>query len=149
MRCPYCGATESRVLDSRPADQGSTIRRRRSCESCNERFTTYERVEPVLLVEKRSGRTEAFQVAKVRAGLEAALAGRPVSQARIDDLVDQVEAAARSRGPVVPSEALGTMVLERLRRLDEVAYVRFASVYKGFKAASDFETELADLERRR
>jgi transcriptional repressor NrdR len=101
------------------------------------------------LVGKRNGRTEPFDVAKVRAGLERALADRPVPASRIDTIVEEVEAAAHLRGPVVLSTVVGTLVLERLRRLDEVAYVRFASVYKDFQDVGDFEAEVASLEKRR
>ncbi|HKZ24916.1 MAG TPA: transcriptional regulator NrdR [Acidimicrobiia bacterium] len=149
MLCPSCGELESRVLDSRPAEQGAAIRRRRQCDACRTRFTTYERAEPLLLVGKRNGRTEPFDVAKVRAGLERALADRPVPASRIDTIVEEVEAAAHLRGPLVPSTVVGTLVLERLRRLDEVAYVRFASVYKDFQDVGDFEAEVASLEKRR
>jgi transcriptional repressor NrdR len=141
MLCPVCGAPSTRVIDSRPAESGQAIRRRRSCEDCAHRFTTYERLEPQLIVRKRNGRLEPFSTAKLAAGISAALAGRPVSGSAIERLAEEVEAALRSLGSQVSSE-----VLERLRTLDEVAYLRFASVYKEFQDAADFEKEVAALE---
>jgi transcriptional repressor NrdR len=144
MRCPVCGHTASRVIDSRPVEEGSAIRRRRVCEECQARFTTYERVLPVRTVRKRDGRLEAFDPDKLRRGVEAALADRPVPAAAIDDLVDSVESALPSGQ--VQSDLIGRLVLERLRLLDEVASVRFASVYKEFQGADDFARELAELD---
>jgi transcriptional repressor NrdR len=113
---------------------------------CHHRFTTYERVEPALLVLKRSGRVEAYQAAKLRAGLEHALAGRPVAIDEIDRITDQIESVARRAGQPVPSEVLGREALSKLRDLDEVAYLRFASVHKGFRDATDFQRELTELD---
>jgi transcriptional repressor NrdR len=146
MLCPVCGAPSTRVIDSRPAESGQAIRRRRSCEDCAHRFTTYERLEPQLIVRKRNGRLEPFSTAKLAAGISAALADRPVSGSAIERLAEEVEAALRSRGSQVSSEDIGLEVLERLRTLDEVAYLRFASVYKEFQDAADFEKEVAALE---
>jgi transcriptional repressor NrdR len=137
MLCPACGAPTTRVIDSRPAEGGQTIRRRRECESCAHRFTTYERLEPQLIVRKRDGRLEPFSTAKLVAGISAALADRPVSGSSIERLAD---------GAQVTSEDIGAEVLSRLRALDEVAYLRFASVYKEFQDAADFEKEVAALE---
>jgi transcriptional repressor NrdR len=146
MRCPMCGVEDTRVIDSRPSDQGTTIRRRRACGQCGHRFTTYERGLPVLLVSKRSGRLEPFSPQKLHRGVEAALADRPVSPSALAELLDEVEAAVTAHGGPMPSEAIGRLVLDGLRILDEVAYLRFASVYKDFQKAGDFGREVAALE---
>ena len=146
MRCPYCGQNDTRVVDSRPADEGESVRRRRECEGCGNRFTTYERAEHALLVRKRDGRREAFQIDKVRRGLERALAGRSVGAGRVDQLVGRVHDLARRSSPELRSEEIGQEVLAGLRELDHVAYLRFASVYKDFQGAGDFEREVAALE---
>lgn len=146
MRCPICGADDTRVIDSRPADQGTAIRRRRACGACGHRFTTYERGAPVLLVRKRDGRIEPFSPQKVQLGVEAALADRPVGAAALADLLEAIETAAAAYGGPMPSEQIGRLVLAGLRVLDEVAYLRFASVYKGFQDAEDFGREVAALE---
>jgi transcriptional repressor NrdR len=146
MQCPLCQAADTRVIDSRPVDSNSAIRRRRLCVACDHRFTTYERSNPVTMVRKRSGRLEAFQPDKLRTGLSSALAGRPVVEGSIDLLVERIESEVVTLGPVVSSDVIGRLVLDQLRQLDEVAYLRFASVYKSFNAGSDFERELAALE---
>src|SRR5690606_11774544 len=146
MRCPECQADDTRVIDSRPADDGAAIRRRRTCEACGARFTTYERWERALMVKKRSGVTEPFDSAKLSAGVGAALADRPASAAQISALVGDVERTIRTQGGTVESEEIGRVVLEHLREVDEVAYLRFASVYKEFQGAEDFEREMAALE---
>lgn len=146
MQCPHCHHPDTRVIDSRPADANSAIRRRRSCDSCQHRFTTYERFAPSLLVIKRDGEAQPFLGDKLRKGIEAAVADRPVPAVEVDRLVDRVEAAARAYGGPVPTDELGKMVLSGLRALDEVAALRFASVYKDFKDAEDFERELAEME---
>jgi transcriptional repressor NrdR len=146
MLCPICGAPSTRVIDSRPAETGQAIRRRRQCEDCSQRFTTYERVEPQLIVRKRNGRLEPFSAAKLAAGISAALADRPISGSAIERLVEEVEGSLRSQGAQVSSEDIGLEVLERLRSLDEVGCLRFASVYKEFQDAADFEKEVAALE---
>lgn len=146
MHCPYCLATDTRVVDSRPAEQGTSIRRRRECEACNQRFTTYERSEPQLIVLKRSGSREPFQAAKLRRGLESALADRPAALDALDTLVADIERALLQVGPLVDSDEIGRSVLEHLKDIDEVAYLRFASVYKDFQGASDFEREMAELD---
>ena len=143
-----CGAEDTRVIDSRPADQGTSIRRRRACATCGHRFTTYERGVPVLLVRKRSGRLEPFSPQKLHRGVEAALADRPVPANALAELLDDVEAAATAHGGPMSSEAIGRLVLDGLRVLDEVAYLRFASVYKDFQGADDFGREVAALEVR-
>jgi transcriptional repressor NrdR len=146
VRCPLCSADDTKVVDSRAAEDGSAIRRRRQCLACNHRFTTYERVEEVpLVVVKRSGQKEPFERAKIIVGVRAAAKGRPVSVEALDALANEVEEGLRLDGPEVTSAQVGLAVLDALRRFDEVAYVRFASVYKGFDAASDFERELTLL----
>ncbi|MGH8923580.1 MAG: transcriptional regulator NrdR [Acidimicrobiia bacterium] len=146
VRCPICGGDETRVIDSRPAEQGSSIRRRRSCGVCDHRFTTYERNAPVLLVRKRSGRLEPFAPEKLQKGVEAALADRPVPVNALSELLEDLESAAANHVGPIPSEQIGRLVLDRLRVLDEVAYLRFASVYKAFQDAEDFGREVAALE---
>ena len=146
MKCPFCDAVETRVVDSRPAEGGGAVRRRRQCIACGNRFTTYERREAVLVVRKRDGRVEPFSAAKVLAGLTAAVADRSISPGTLERVVREVEAQAQDDGPEVSSEAIGHHVLQLLRQLDEVAYLRFASVYKEFQGAGDFEREVAALE---
>lgn len=148
MRCPKCQADDTKVIDSREAEDGTVIRRRRSCVACQQRFTTYERFEEVpLVVVKSNGQREPFDRAKVVAGLTAACKGRPVSAEQIDQLGEVIEETARLQGPEVSSSEIGLEVLDRLRHLDEVAYLRFASVYKGFDAAADFQRELVLLKK--
>jgi transcriptional repressor NrdR len=146
MLCPICGSDETRVIDSRPAESGEAIRRRRLCEACQNRFTTYERIEPQLMVRKRDGRLEPFSPAKLVSGMSASLADRSVSGSAVEELAAEVEATLRKQGPQVKSDDIGREVLDRLKNLDEVAYLRFASVYKDFKDAADFEKEVAALE---
>lgn len=148
MRCPFCGADDTRVVDSRPAEAGAAIRRRRACEVCDQRFTTYERRDPVLMVRKRDGRLESFDSAKVRAGMVRALADPEGDPAALDAAVARIEAAAEEHGPEVPSEEIGRMVLAELRDLDEAAYLRFASVHKDFSGAPDFTREMESLQGR-
>jgi transcriptional repressor NrdR len=147
MRCPACASLEDKVVDSRTADDGTTTRRRRECLACGRRFTTYERVEEVALsVVKRSGARESFDRAKIVAGLRAAAKGRPLDDEALESVALDVEERMRlDCAPDVPSEQVGLAVLDRLRDLDQVAYVRFASVYKGFDDATDFERELTTL----
>lgn len=146
MLCPSCHDSETRVIDSRPAEAGTSIRRRRECEACGHRFTTYERLEPQLVVRKRNGRLEVFSAPKLASGVSAALADRPVTGSDVEELVAEIESDLRESGNEVTSEEIGRQVLERLRGLDEVAYLRFASVYKDFQGAADFEKEMAELE---
>lgn len=145
MRCPACGFDDTRVVDSRPANAGAAIRRRRECTQCGARFTTYERHAVAVMVRKRNGLLEPFDPAKVRRGVESALADRPVPVGTLDDLVSRVESMASAAGEVT-SEQIGHEVLAGLREADEVAYLRFASVYKEFEGARDFEREMAALE---
>lgn len=143
MRCPGCGTTDSRVVDSRGSEDLSSVRRRRECAHCRQRFTTFERVEELpLLVQKRDGDKHTFDRSKLIAGLESAATGRPIGAVEFEEIAGQVEEAARLIGSEVTSEWVGLNVLDRLRALDEVAALRFASVYKGFTEAADFEREL-------
>lgn len=147
MRCPACGALRDRVVDSRQADDGQSIRRRRQCEDCRSRFTTFERLEEVpLVVVKRDGRREPFERRKVVAGVTAAAKSRPVSDTAIEDLATAVEDRLRIVGRDVTSEEVGTAILTGLRALDGVAAVRFASVYKSFDDVADFEREITLLD---
>lgn len=146
MHCPECGHDDTRVIDSRPVEQGAAIRRRRVCASCESRFTTYERVVPVRMVRKRNGRLEAFDPVKLRRGVESALADRPVSRRAVDAFIASIEGEVLGSTGPTESDRIGRMVLEGLRELDEVAYLRFASVYREFQGASDFERALAELE---
>lgn len=146
MQCPECAFADTRVIDSRPADGGSTIRRRRECERCEARFTTYERLATVRMVRKRSGLLQPFDAAKVRAGLASALADRPLPTGGVDGIVERIDAQLQDLGPTVESETIGQFVLAELRAIDEVAYLRFASVYQDFQGARDFEEALASLE---
>jgi transcriptional repressor NrdR len=146
MRCPTCSHLDDKVVDSRQTDDGISVRRRRECLSCGARFTTFERVEEVpLMVLKRSGDRVPFSRDTISGGIVAAAKGRPVPEGAISQLVSQVEDAMRLAGPEVSSEQIGVAVLEGLRSLDEVAYMRFASVYKGFDAAADFQREITLL----
>jgi transcriptional repressor NrdR len=142
--CPYCRHPDSRVIDSRTADDGAAIRRRRSCPECGRRFTTQETV--ILMVIKRSGATEPFSRDKIVRGVRRACQGRPVSDDQLAIMAQQVEDVIRARGlGEVPSHEVGLAILGPLRLLDEVAYLRFASVYRGFESLADFESEIAAL----
>ena len=147
MRCPYCSADGDRVVDSRAAEDGAAVRRRRACRSCGQRFSTFERVEqPALVVRKRDTRLEPFDRDKVRAGIEKATANLPVDGHAVRRAVAGVEARLRATGRrEVTSEQVGAEVLSALRALNTVAYVRFASVHKGFTSAEDFARELSRL----
>lgn len=148
MHCPYCRHPDSRVVDSREAEEGTAIRRRRACPQCGRRFTTVENA--ILSVVKRSGVTEPFSREKVIRGVRRACQGREVDDDALNLLAQQVEDAVRATGsPEVPSHEVGLAILGPLRDLDEVAYLRFASVYRSFSSAEDFEHEIADLRRRR
>lgn len=147
MRCPYCNHPESRVVDSRPVEEGMTIRRRRECLQCEKRFTTYERLEQEpLIVIKKDGRREPFDRQKILNGLLKACEKRPLSFGTLEQLVTDVEQAVRNRMEnEVPSSVIGELVMEKLKAVDEVAYVRFASVYRQFKDIDIFMEELENL----
>jgi transcriptional repressor NrdR len=146
VRCPFCSADDDRVVDSRLAEDGVAIRRRRECSACNHRYTTFERIEEVgLIVIKRSGDREPFERAKILSGIRSACKNRPVDDARLDAVSESVEEAMRLLNRDVSSEEVGVATLEALRDVDDVAYVRFASVYKGFEDADDFAREVGML----
>lgn len=147
MRCPFCHHPDTRVVDSRPTEDGSVIRRRRECLPCSRRFTTYEKVEEVpLLVVKKDGRRERFEPRKLLEGLLKACEKRPVPVQTLERTVREIEAELRNAGDLeVSSQVIGEMVMERLRRLDDIAYVRFASVYRQFKDINRFREELEKL----
>lgn len=151
MHCPFCEHSDTRVLDSRLTEDGRSIRRRRECSRCRRRFTTYERYEETpLLVVKKEGRREQFQRRKILDGLLRACEKRPVSYDEMEAIATRIEQDLRNRGETeVSADAIGEQVMEALRRLDEVAYVRFASVYKEFKDVSRFAEELEVLEELR
>lgn len=140
MRCPFCKGEDTRVVDSRVVEQGDAVRRRRECEACGKRFSTYERAELRLpLVVKKDGGRESFDVGKVKRGMQKALEKRPVAAEQLDAAVNRVLGRVRELGePEIPSQTLGAFVMDELRRLDGVAYVRFASVYRDFKDVDDF-----------
>jgi transcriptional repressor NrdR len=147
MRCPFCKGADSKVLDSRESMEGAVIRRRRECLECRKRFTTYERVEELApLVVKKDGRREPFDREKLLAGLQKAVEKRPVSMDQLEALVAEVEVRLQERGEKeVPSSAIGEEVMRKLRALDQVAYVRFASVYRSFRDIEEFMDELKGL----
>ncbi|VVM08255.1 transcriptional regulator NrdR [Methylacidimicrobium tartarophylax] len=149
MKCPKCGKQKDRVVDSRPLREGAVVRRRRECLKCGARFTTYEEIEQLALrVKKRDGSFQIFDRLKTIRGIETACEKRPVSLRAIEDLVDRVIAdLVRSYGREIPSSAIGEGIVEELRTLDEVAYVRFASVYRKFRDASDFVHAVKKLNR--
>ncbi len=147
MRCPFCGYTEDKVIDSRLSQDGSVTRRRRECLQCSKRFTTYERVEEMLpMVVKKDGTREPFDRTKILAGIKKACEKRPVSMEAIEEAIDRIEARFIESGEKeIPSSAIGEAVMEALRALDEVAYVRFASVYREFRDINEFMKELKEL----
>ncbi len=147
MKCPFCGFADNRVIDSRLAKEGNSIRRRRECLQCERRFTTYERVEEILpLVVKKDGRRQPFDRLKVIAGMQRACEKRPVSFATIEQVVDQLERQLQESGDrEVDSSCIGKAVMDALHEIDEVAYVRFASVYRQFKDINEFMAELKDI----
>jgi transcriptional repressor NrdR len=146
MRCPFCGAIEDKVVDTRPSDGDQVIRRRRECISCGRRFTTYERVDEVLpLVVKKDGRREPFDRAKVLAGLKKACSKRPVPVEVLEQAADKIERSLEAGDKEIPSSRIGDAVMDALREIDEVAYVRFASVYRSFRDVNELMNELKSL----
>ena len=147
MRCPFCQEPENKVIDSRESQEGSVIRRRRECIRCQRRFTTYERVEELTpLIVKKDGRREGFDRDKLLAGVKKACEKRPVSVEQLEDLVTEIERQLQGMGEKeVPSTYLGEEVMKRLQEMDEVAYVRFASVYRSFRDIAEFMSELKEL----
>ena len=149
MQCPYCRSEKIKVIDKRDSGENS-VRRRRECLICKRRWTTYEKMESApLVVIKKDGRREAFEKDKIRTGIMRATEKRPVSQEKIEKIVEDIENELRSKGETeIKSRMIGEMVMERLKQLDEVAYIRFASVYRRFKAVEDFEKELKGLKKK-
>ncbi len=147
MKCPFCGKEKKRVIDSRPADDGSSIRRRRQCDECSKRFTTYEKVEAIpLVVIKKDNNRESYDRSKVEAGVYRSCHKRPISVDQINTLVDEVETAVfNMEEKEIPSSIIGQLVMEKLRDLDPVAYVRFASVYREFKDVNTFMSEIKKI----
>lgn len=144
MKCPYCNQLDTRVIDSRPAEDGNSIRRRRSCDACGKRFTTYEKVETIpLIIIKKDNNRETYDRSKIEAGVLRACHKRPISAGQIERLVDDVETEVFKREEKeISSETIGEYVMEKLKGLDMVAYVRFASVYREFKDVNTFMDEL-------
>ncbi len=144
MKCPYCGSDDTRVIDSRPADDNYSIRRRRICDNCNKRFTTYEKVETIpLIIIKKDNNREQYDRAKIESGVLRACHKRPVSATQITQLVDEVENEISTlEDKEIPSRVIGEIVMKKLKNLDAVAYVRFASVYREFKDVDSFMDEL-------
>ena len=148
MRCPYCDAESSRVVDSRTSNEGKVVRRRRECLSCQKRFTTKENVEETpLIVVKEDGRRETFNRDKILRGVQVACNKRPISTETINQMVDRIETTLRDRNhEEIPSQKIGRLVMENLKSIDEVAFVRFASVYRKFRAKEEFLEELRSLD---
>jgi transcriptional repressor NrdR len=151
MRCPFCAHIEDKVVDSREAKDGDSIRRRRECLSCGRRFTSYERIDEIpYMVVKKGGQRELFERNKVLAGLLRACEKRPISMGQLEEIVDDIEKSVQdSTDRELPTNEIGKLIMSRLKSLDKVAYVRFASVYLEFEDVSEFMTELKDLVRAR
>lgn len=145
MVCPFCNAEDTAVVDSRKNVDGDAIRRRRQCSVCNTRFTTYEKSEIELIVKKRNGNLEEFQYEKLFSGVENAFGGQELSEKKLKNLVETIYIDLRNHGKKIESKIIGETVLSHLKDINEVAYLRFASVYKEFSAVSDFEKEAAEL----
>ena len=147
MKCPYCSHSESKVVDSRPAEEGNSIRRRRECLACRKRFTTYEIVESLpLVVVKKDGSRQSFDRNKLLSGLIRACEKRPVPYSVLEEMIDEIEQVLQNKMErEIPSSEIGELVMERLKKVDEVAYVRFASVYRQFKDINTFMLELSKL----
>ena len=147
MKCPFCNHLENRVIDSRLSREGDITRRRRECEQCDKRYTTYERIEEILpMVVKKDGRREPFDRLKISSGIQRACEKRPISVEKIEHLISEIERYFQDKAEKeISSQDIGRLVMEKLRALDEVAYVRFASVYREFKDISEFVKELKNL----
>ena len=145
MVCPFCNAEDTAVVDSRKNVDGDSIRRRRECSLCNTRFTTYEKSEIELIVKKRNGNLEEFQYEKLFSGVENAFGGQELSEKKLKNLVETIYLELKKHGKRIESKIIGETVLSHLKDINEVAYLRFASVYKEFSAVSDFEKEAAEL----
>ena len=146
MKCPFCGYRDTKVTDSRPNEMGTTIRRRRVCEQCGNRFTTHEEIDRSLIVRKKDGTTQPFSREKVLRGIQNACYKRPVSADRMNKLVDEVESAVFGKGvQEIDSSEIGDIVMDKIKEVDQVAYVRFASVYREFKDVNTFIDEIKKL----
>ena len=147
MKCPYCGSANSRVIDSRPVDENTSIRRRRVCDDCQKRFTTYEKVETIpLVIVKKDNTREQFDRSKIEAGILRACHKRPVSVNQIKEIVDQIETEVfNMEDKEIPSTVIGELVMQKIQKLDAVAYVRFASVYREFKDVNTFVDEITKM----
>ncbi len=147
MKCPYCSATDTRVIDSRPAEDGSTIRRRRCCDECGKRFTTYEKVETIpLIVIKKDNNREQYNRSKIEGGILRACYKRPISAEDIQRTIEKIETEIFSREEKeIPTSVIGEIVMAKLKELDEVAYVRFASIYREFKDVNTFMSEIKKI----
>ncbi len=147
MKCPYCNATDTRVIDSRPAEDGSSIRRRRCCDECGKRFTTYEKVETIpLIVIKKDNNREQYDRSKIEGGILNACYTRPISAENIQKTIEKIETEIFSREEKeIPTSVIGEIVMEKLKELDEVAYVRFASIYREFKDVNTFMAEIKKI----
>ena len=145
MVCPFCNADDTAVIDSRRNSEGSSVRRRRKCPKCDSRFTTYEKTEIELIVQKRSDNLEEFQIDKLQKGIESAFGGQDITEKQLKALVDNIHSEIKNQGKKVKSKYIGEKVLEHLKEVNEVAYLRYASVYKEFSEASDFEKEVAEF----
>lgn len=147
MKCPYCSATDTRVIDSRPAEDGSSIRRRRCCDECGKRFTTYEKVETIpLIVIKKDNNREQYDRSKIEGGILSACYKRPISAEDIQKTIEKIETEIFSREEKeIPTSVIGEIVMEKLKELDEVAYVRFASIYREFKDVNTFMSEIKKI----
>lgn len=149
MLCPYCHGDESRVVDKRDNKENSVTRRRRECLSCNKRFTTYERIETItLFVHKKSGKVEEFDREKLKKGILKAVKKRPITEHQVDELIDDIELKLMNRkSNEIKTNEIGSMVLTRLKKIDKIGYVLFASVYNDFNSLEDFETTLVELKQ--
>ena len=145
MVCPFCNTEDTAVIDSRKNSEGTSVRRRRKCPSCNSRFTTYEKTEIELIVEKRSGNLEEFQIEKLESGIENAFGGQDITEKQLKTLVENIYKEIKEKGKKVKSKFIGEKVLQHLKEMNEVAYLRYASVYKEFSDVSDFEKEVAEF----
>ncbi len=147
MKCPYCSATDTRVIDSRPAEDGSSIRRRRCCDECGKRFTTYEKIETIpLIVIKKDNNREQYDRSKIESGILSACYKRPISAEDIQKTIEKIETEIFSREEKeIPTSVIGEIVMEKLKELDEVAYVRFASIYREFKDVNTFMAEIKKI----
>ena len=145
MVCPFCNTEDTAVIDSRKNSEGTSVRRRRKCPKCNSRFTTYEKTEIELIVEKRSGNLEEFQIEKLESGIESAFGGQDITEKQLKTLVENIYKEIKEKGKKVKSQFIGEKVLVHLKEINEVAYLRYASVYKEFSDVSDFEKEVAEF----